>query len=375
MSTSPSSHLDKAIANDSPSRSADTQDIAGLHTSTADTNHLDRRPARGGEDPSHSGESQKKVLYTYKYRDRRGRVRKQETADHPLETASSPSDHTVLEISSVLHDDTSDSDGSSADETPSKQNETAEVLFDSKSYKISSKTLIIHSEKLANVLRAVVHYSPDSSLIGQSLSFEEPYRFLFHHSAELENYRSSHPSPHSDTYKKECNEEIDLLLGVLSREKPELVEEQRRYMKSPPVFTFGLLWLLFKPGEICYRKSETGEISAWVVRAVTGGSKRGRPAPYRIYLWQFNFDGYQVGREIAKVVMAPFSGEKDIRLLECFPCRFHKDVSKSPTDDSTLRQRLIARGEKFWKMARDRPYVEYNGISLIYPYETVCESI
>ena len=165
------------------------------------------------------------------------------------------------------------------------------------------------------------------------------------------------------------------MLGALSREKPEVAEEKRRYMKSPPVCTFGLLWLLFKPGEVCYRNSETGETSAYVVRAITGGSAKLRPAPYRIHLWQFNFDGYQVGREIARVVITPFGGEKEIRLLECFPRKYFEDASKGSTTGSMLRRRLIARGKKFWRMTRDRSYVEYDGISLIYPYETVRKSV
>jgi len=107
------------------------------------------------------------------------------------------------------------------------------------------------------------------------------------------------------------------------------------------------------------------------VRAIEGGSLAGRPAPYRIYTWQLNFDGYQVGREVIKTVIAPFGGEKEIRFLDCFPRRFYKDSPENVMNNSNLRQRLIARGQKFWKMTRDRPYVEYSGISLVYPFEVV----
>ena len=168
----------------------------------------------------------------------------------------------------------------------------ADALYNSQPYNISSKTITVHSSKLANALRAVVRYSPSQSLFGRSIAFRAPYSTLFHHSAALKAYRDTHPACHSDEYKRECNDDIDLLLDVLEREKPEVTAEKERYKRSRPVCSFNLLWLLFKPGEACYRTSETGERSAYIIRAVTGGSFKGQPAPYKIDMWQFNFDGY-----------------------------------------------------------------------------------
>ncbi len=178
---------------------------------------------------------------------------------------------------------------------------------------MSPKTITIHSEKLANALRAVVYCYTDQSLIGRPLSFEEPYKFLFHHFADLETYRSSQPAQHSNNYRDECNKDIDLLLEVIDREEPGVAEEKDRYKGSPPVCTFNLLWLLFKPGEACYRTSETGEISAYIVRAITGDSSNGGPSPYRIYMWQINFNGYQIGRHTSRVVVASFGGGKNFK--------------------------------------------------------------
>lgn len=324
---------------------------------------------------SPSDESKTKVVYKVEYRGEDGRLLDTRTANHPLEAPSQPGDHTVLEVFCVLTitgaKNISDDRVSVGNDTPSFQTSTAGGIYEALPSKMGPKTITIYSEKLANALRAVVQYYPSVSLIGRSIGIIEPYAVLYHHFAELEAYRNSHPLQHSEDYRNAGNKDIDLLLGVLGREKPEVAEEKERYQRSSPVCTFDLLWLLFKPGEACYRRSETGEISASIVKAVTGGSLTGRPVPYRIYSWQLNFNGYQVGREVFKTTIAPFGGEKEIKLLECFPCRFYEDSLVDVQKDSTLRQRLTARGQKFWKMTRDRPYVEYSGISLVYPFEVV----
>ena len=351
------------------------QQTTDPYPSAVDSGLIEEEQNQIGEDLLTNDVSSTRVIYKVEYRDERGRIIETKIADHPLEPPSQRDDDIVLEISSILtiipRKKASEENSLSENDSASDKADTAETFNDSKSFKMSSKTLTIHSDKLANALRAVVYYSPSQSLIGRSVNFEEPYKVLFHHSTELEAYRHLHPSQHSNYYRNQCNDDIDLLLEVLRREKPEIAEERERYDKSPPICTFSLLWLLFKPGEACYRRSETGEISAYVVRAVTGGSKEGRPTPYKIYMWRFGFDGHHVGREISKAVIAPFSGEKEIGLLECFPCRYYKGKPAESTDESILRQRIITRGKKFWRMTRDRHYVEYSGISLVYPYETV----
>ncbi len=350
------------------------QQTADSYPSAVDSEPIKEEENQTGKDLLTNDVSKTRVIYKVEYRDERGRIIDIKTAGHPLEPPSRPDDDTVLEISSILTVEprkNASEDSSSEDDTPSGKASTAESVYDSKPSEMSSKTLTIHSDKLANALRAVVYYSPSQSLTGRSLSFEEPYKVLFHHFAELGAYRHLHPSQHSNDYRNQCNKDIDLLLEVLRREKPEITEERRRYDRSPPICTFDLLWLLFKPGEACYRISETGQISAYIVRAVTGGTSKGRPAPYRIYMWQLNFDGYHVGREVVKVEITPFVGEKETRLLECVPCKYYKGDPSESTNESTLRHGLIKRGKKFWKMARDRPYVEYSGISLVYPYEIV----
>lgn len=324
---------------------------------------------------SPSDDSKPRVVYKVEYRDKYYGLLETKIASHPLELHSLPDDHTVLEISSVLT--TASTQYSSKDDlfvgqdAPNLETSAAGAFYEGNSSQMGPKTITIYSEKLANALRAVVQYYPSVSLIDRSISITEPYMVLCHHSAELEAYRDSHPSQHSEVYRKETNKDIDLLLSVLRLEKPEVAEEKERYQRSSPVCTFNLLWLLFKPGEACYRRSETGETSASIVRAIKGGSSAGRLAPYRVYTWQLNFDGYKVGRELIKTVIAPFGGEREIRVLDCFPCRFYKDPTENVTNNPNLRQRLVARGQKFWKLTRGRPYVEYSGINLVYPFERV----
>ena len=198
MNTSQPSHVNQAFTGDSPSHSTGyTRDDAGLRTPTAKLNNRDDIPAITARDLSPSDTSDSRVVYRVEYRDSRGRILDKKTANHPLETAPPPGDQIVLEVSTyvtILRENTSDRDVSSEDEAPRRKPKVADARYYSNSTMISSKTMTIHSEKLANALRAVVHYSPNSSLMSRTFSFDEPYRILFHHSTDLETYRYSHPS-------------------------------------------------------------------------------------------------------------------------------------------------------------------------------------
>ena len=349
----------------------DLLEIGGASLSTTQSDQIDNGRPQLGKDSSLGGEINTKVIYRTQYVDERGRPVEMKTDSHPLEPPSRLSDHVVLEILSIL---TVAGKQDPSNEEPLSKSSLADSSYETR---LLSKSLKIHSEKLVNALRAVIDYYPGESLIDGPLVFEDPYRVLFNNFAELEAYRDSHPSEHSAEYRSNCNKDIDLLLEVLSREKPEISIEKERHRRFPPVCTFDHLWLLFKPGVACFRISETGELSAYIVRAITSGfnSLSKRATPYRLYIWQFNFDGYKIGREVVKAVIAPFGGEKEIRLLEYFPCRYHDDSPDELADNITLRQKLIARGKKFWKMSRDQAYVEYDGISLNYPYEAVGVSL
>lgn len=322
--------------------------------------------AEGGR--SFSRGSSADIRYRVRYEDSKGKVVKVQRPRAPFRLSSS-SDAPVLEVvTTVTGSSTDDSAIEDDDEQSSPIAEKKETLEDQR---ITKMVLKIRSQELLNALRSVVKYYPGQTLLGESVSFQEPFRLLVHHRAELEAYKFRHPKGHSEEYRKICNEHIDILLRFLREHFGGALEvEERRHRQNPPVCTFEWAWLLLKPGDTIYAETDNkipGPPIPYVIKSVTGGVGAEGPQAYHIGMWNVDSDGYMLGRSVAKGYILPFVGEREISYLTAYPTSFHHD---SPGGIS-LEQRLIARGKKFWEFCKGFAYKEYEGITLEKPYRRV----
>jgi len=180
---------------------------------------------------SPSDDSKTKVVYKVEYREKNGRLLETKMASQPLEAPSLPGDHTVLEIVSVVTisgaQDISDDESSVEEDAPNFKTSTAGALYEGMLSKMGPKTITIYLEKLANALRAVVQYYPSASLIGRSIGITEPYMVLYHHFAELEAYRDSHPLQHSDAIERKVIKTSIYYSGFLALRNPRLQKRKR----------------------------------------------------------------------------------------------------------------------------------------------------
>ena len=236
---------------------------------------------------------------------------------------------------------------------------------------IKNAHAIIHSIPLLNALKAVVKYYPGENLIGQVM-FNEPYHLLFHHRAELEPYKSQHPEWHADEYRAECNEHIDVLLEFINERFGKAIkDEENRYARTPAVCTFEYLWLLLRPGERCYYKLDTGEMSTYITQQIASSRIQGRPSAHRVIAWNIQFDGSQVGRVDLRIPIAPFDGEKEIRSLDYYPERFHARTPEESAANSKMNERFLARGKQFWDIIKQPTHMSYDGKAARYPFQMI----
>ncbi|EXJ74892.1 uncharacterized protein A1O5_01588 [Cladophialophora psammophila CBS 110553] len=144
---------------------------------------------------------------------------------------------------------------------------------------------LIYSSKLINALRAVIDYYPGQDLLGDVVEFNEPFIFLVHHWDKLEQYKTNHPPQHTAEYQKECNEHIDLLLGLLDKYVgPEVRREKHRHDQG--VATFEYLWMLFKPGERLFVKDRVSKtLNSCLLDRIKGGVVDRKEKPYHLSTW------------------------------------------------------------------------------------------
>jgi hypothetical protein len=235
--------------------------------------------------------------------------------------------------------------------------------------RIGETTLKVQSPFLLNVLKSVIEYSAESpgwDWHGPNVGrYFTPYKDLYYHLPDLERYKAE-DSPlrqkHSPEFNKLCDEHIDLLKSYLeSQPNIPLVEARTQWANKTPVTTFAAFWLLLKPGTDVYVRETDGSLNAYVAHGVTGGitMENGKRTimPYQIEVWNLVFGGSNIFRRIRTIQVPVFDNEREIVEMPLFPVKFVDDE-----DGDETRQKLIARGKKYFAYSRGACFLEYSGL-------------
>ncbi|KAL1854479.1 hypothetical protein Daus18300_011400 [Diaporthe australafricana] len=244
---------------------------------------------------------------------------------------------------------------------------------------VDKRIVVVRSIHIKQALQKIVTYCPGLRLSGEFLEIVEPYCLFYHHLDGIKAYqRTFHGAPdhdgnirdlYSDTKKpglKPCDEVTYKHLAVLrdaiqSQNLAAVEEEEKRHEQSPALVTFGMLWLLLKPGTTVYTKVH-GRLAACVIKQFNFSPQftlRKEAVAYKVELWHLQYDGKVLGRyELDRSIRA-FEGEKRLTDLEVTPAKFY-----DAHDNGALRKKLEDRGEKYFKFISRPRQVDYRGQSL-----------
>lgn len=237
----------------------------------------------------------------------------------------------------------------------------------------------VRSSYIKQALRQLVTYWPHLNTMGDVLEIDEPYCLYYHHSDAIIAYQRTfsgakdydESSGDMDWRKqkpgfKPCDEisynHLTILRNTVeSQNLAAVLEEYKRYEQSPAMATFGMLWLLLKPGTTVYTKIH-GRLAACVIKVFHFSpdfSLRKESRAYRVEMWHLQYDGKVLGRHELTRFITAFQGEKKLVDLEIIPAKYY-DIH----DGGLLRKRLEARGEKYFKFLSGPRQVAYRGESL-----------
>jgi hypothetical protein len=179
---------------------------------------------------------------------------------------------------------------------------------------------------------------------------------------------------HSKEFNRQCDEHIDLLLGYLTSQPNEPVQEFKALLEQKtPVVTFATYWLLLKPGTDVYVRKDDGSLNAYEVHKVLGGisEENGKTvnSSYSVLVWNLAFDGTQISPAIRYLQISVFDNLRKVTSLPTFPVRFNDD-----TDNNTLREKLISRGKKYFEYSKRPSFLQYSGKGLRKGAKTVRHS-
>lgn len=242
---------------------------------------------------------------------------------------------------------------------------------------IGNYVLEIHSTPLLNALNAVIkfqsrdehekdlgYYAGNSFTDLKSGRFKFPYLDLYHHMDELIAYKSRMDESrqrHSEDYNNQCDGHIDILIKYLHNQPIVAFSKAiLAFNQKVPVTTFSWLWILLKPGSDVYI-CERGQLNTYVIESIRGVSPHStsRPKPYRVKVWNLDFNGKRLGRSSKEVYIPVFDGEREIQSLPLFPVHFHQDKE----GQRPLHETLIERGKTFFSVIKHLSYQEYTGPS------------
>ncbi|KAI1460023.1 P-loop containing nucleoside triphosphate hydrolase protein [Annulohypoxylon moriforme] len=242
---------------------------------------------------------------------------------------------------------------------------------------ISMKQQItIRSKLIIEVLQKIVTYYPGTNVKTDMLILDSPFCILAHHLDELERFKNTFDRedssveinnaeatrPPTDNCTSPTFDHIEQLLHFLRNNlySSQLDIERARHSNNPPMCTFPMMWLLYKPGTTVYFIDAEGEVSAYVVGICDVESELLETdellQPYHLTLWNLGFDGNYVRRFKRYEVIGSFDGERPILDLQIIPAKFF-DAS----DGGKTRQKLIERGQKWYGMLTGAQQWHYRG--------------
>lgn len=242
---------------------------------------------------------------------------------------------------------------------------------------VHDPTLFIHSTTLLDALKAVIEFqsypegktgnlgsNPATETTDLSKGvFVHPFRDLFHHKDALIEYKkglNSTKPHHSTEYNQTCRDHIDVLIQYLYAQPTiPLKEAEAAWSQENPKTAFSWIWLLLKPGTDVVVRDGDGELNVYVIESFYGGNQTGWACPYDVLVWNLEFDGQFLTRNVKRVPIPLFDGERDIHSLPLYPIRFHK----GPTDAETLCKELVERGKSYVEVIKSPSFREYTGRS------------
>ncbi|KAJ4287702.1 hypothetical protein N0V90_012405 [Kalmusia sp. IMI 367209] len=245
---------------------------------------------------------------------------------------------------------------------------------------IGTCTLQIESDHLFNALKALLSFCSPADLDkdeGFDLyrhkikprsfrHFVFPFKDLYWHIQELESYSSNMKGPrsnHSNEYNATCDRHIEVLLQYLQQQSTiNFPHVRKNWSKSIPTTNFKTLWILFKPGSEVYVR-ERGQLNAYIIERVEGISRsyEDQPQPYKIVMWNIDFDGERLGRSVKEIQIPVFDDDREIASLPVFPVRFYQDNSEG----KPLQEKLIERGKTFVQAVTRPTYRDFTGTNFI----------
>ncbi|KAL1896785.1 hypothetical protein Sste5346_004418 [Sporothrix stenoceras] len=222
---------------------------------------------------------------------------------------------------------------------------------------VDTKRMIIHSPYLTDAIDAV---NESTSMATQ---LKEPYAKLYHMREDLARFRDNQPVYHGEQQRATTAKHIDVLLDYLQSTLGDRCRaEERRYAQNPPMATFNMSWLLYKPHEVAYAQVPGRQLGggassmhwrAYIIKSVDVDLMK-----TRVHCWSLVYSQGSLKREPSVFTVHAFTGEQSIQELPLVPARFFPE-NLAAQDGLSMQDWQIKLGRQFWDLIQGPAYKEY----------------
>ncbi|KAK9784015.1 putative p-loop containing nucleoside triphosphate hydrolase [Seiridium cardinale] len=257
---------------------------------------------------------------------------------------------------------------------------TLEIAEDNNIVAVEGESMRIYSPHLLRIIPEVVGYYPSYSIRGHKdpsrgpvpyLEIAKPYRMISGVRDRLTPIKNSlqikldEPNTVEAIEATEATEATEARVTLshiyaLEHELDKLAgpveEEKRLHQLTPPMATFDMLWLLFRPGTSIITKVSGEWAQVKVYLPTWGGEEKNSKSYLDLITWYHDFDGTHLKRRRHDIRILRFDERHEIKHLSAFPIAYA---------DKSLLDSLLARGKAYYGLLREMaPQRDYNGMMI-----------
>lgn len=228
--------------------------------------------------------------------------------------------------------------------------------------KLVGEELTVESEGLKNLLKGVLQHTPPQQFTAKKVTFHFPFRaFVWQWQRLIDACK---PRDGDSQTVREAREDLRDVLALLeSSDALGAYFSNQASHEAGGTVTFDYIWTLFPPGTCVYARSFMDEDQLFEVEGSAiqlDGATPSKPNSFTVLARGFDWDGTVFRPYVYTFEVMNFDGTRSITSLPCFPVNFYRAAGDD--NGSKLRERLLARGEFFFRLCTVPDFhYEYTG--------------
>ena len=188
----------------------------------------------------------------------------------------------------------------------------------------------------------------------QSVAALPNCRFQIHFWSSLYDVSQERPEDNKET--GQARDDLARLMDLVKGSSPSMESyfKTRESYLDARITTFDTMWSLFVPGHIVFAKPFLNTPQVFVVESPPyNWSTSSENSPrLSVDCWSYDWNGKDLVRAYFEIEIEHFRGTKPVNDLPCYPLDYYEAVEGPYRTKEDLRKMLIARGKKFYQIAK-----------------------